>query len=81
MAEPLAIAACHTMHLAGACKRQRGAQVYENYNKFIAATDIIRAMKSNVDGMDSTMTDLKQKIGAHAAAGRLHRQALRSAAL
>ena len=40
------------------------AQVYENYNKFIAATDIIRAMKSNVDGMDTTMVDLKQKIGA-----------------
>ena len=37
--------------------------VYENYNKFITATDIIRSMKSNVDGMDSTMLDLKQKIG------------------
>ena len=37
--------------------------VYENYNKFISATDTIRSMKSNVDGMDSNMHELKGLIG------------------
>jgi len=38
--------------------------VYENYNKFISATDTIRSMKSNVDGMDSNMQELQRIIGA-----------------
>lgn len=33
--------------------------VYENYNKFIAATDTIRTMKTNVDTMGSDMDKLK----------------------
>ncbi|GAX77837.1 hypothetical protein CEUSTIGMA_g5279.t1 [Chlamydomonas eustigma] len=33
--------------------------VYENYNKFISATDTIRAMKSSVDGMGTDMDKLK----------------------
>lgn len=33
--------------------------VYENYNKFISATDTIRSMKSNVDGMGTKMKELK----------------------
>lgn len=33
--------------------------VYENYNKFIAATDTIRSMKSNIDGMGNEMEKLK----------------------
>jgi vacuolar protein sorting-associated protein 51 len=37
--------------------------VYENYNKFIYATETIRSMKSNVDGMDANMRELKQLIG------------------
>ena len=37
--------------------------VYENYNKFITATDTIRSMKSIVDGMDSNMQQLKSVIG------------------
>lgn len=37
--------------------------VYENYNKFISATDTIRSMKSNVDGMDGNMHQLKTVIG------------------
>ena len=37
--------------------------VYENYNKFISATDTIRSMKSNVDGMDNNMHELKTVIG------------------
>ena len=41
--------------------------VYENYNKFISATDTIRSMKSNVDGMDSNMHELKGLIGRWAA--------------
>ena len=37
--------------------------VYENYNKFISATDTIRTMKSSVDGMDDKMQTLQQLIG------------------
>jgi hypothetical protein len=37
--------------------------VYENYNKFIAATDTIRSMKTNVDGMESDMEKLKANMG------------------
>ncbi|KAI8471413.1 MAG: hypothetical protein J3K34DRAFT_520636 [Monoraphidium minutum] len=33
--------------------------VYENYNKFITATDTIKVMKSNVDGMEGDMDKLK----------------------
>lgn len=29
--------------------------VYENYNKFISATDMIRKMKDNVDSMEEEM--------------------------
>ena len=32
--------------------------VYENYNKFISATDMIRQMKDNVDGMEGEMAAL-----------------------
>ncbi len=38
--------------------------VYENYNKFISATDTIRAMKSNVDGMGTDMDKLSNIMGA-----------------
>lgn len=34
--------------------------VYENYNKFIAATDTIRTMKANVEGMGTNMEELKR---------------------
>ncbi len=37
--------------------------VYENYNRFISATDTVRTMKSNVDGMDSSMQDLEKVTG------------------
>ena len=37
--------------------------VYENYNRFISATDTVRTMKSNVDGMDNSMQDLEQVTG------------------
>lgn len=37
--------------------------VYENYNKFISATDTIRMMKKNVDGMGTNMEDLRSIIG------------------
>lgn len=33
--------------------------VYENYNKFISATDTIRKMAQNVEGMEAEMADLK----------------------
>lgn len=33
--------------------------VYENYNKFITATDTIRTMKSNIDAMKSEMQRLQ----------------------
>ena len=38
--------------------------VYENYNKFISATDTIRSMKVNVEGMDAGMQDLRTRLGA-----------------
>jgi hypothetical protein len=37
--------------------------VYENYNKFIVATDTIRDMKTDVDGMGGDMEKLKTIIG------------------
>nr|ATG70778.1 VPS51 unhinged vacuolar protein sorting 51 [Cupressus gigantea] len=36
--------------------------VYENYNKFISATDTIRRMKINVVGMETNMEQLLEKI-------------------
>ncbi|KAH9323104.1 hypothetical protein KI387_017743, partial [Taxus chinensis] len=36
--------------------------VYENYNKFISATDTIRRMKNNVLGMETNMEQLLEKI-------------------
>lgn len=37
--------------------------VYENYNKFIAATDTIRSMKVNVDSMEADMDQLRSNMG------------------
>ncbi|KAI8636052.1 exocyst complex component Sec5-domain-containing protein [Parasitella parasitica] len=36
--------------------------VYENYSKFISATDTIRKMKSNVESMESEMSRLNENI-------------------
>ncbi|GAV83612.1 Vps51 domain-containing protein [Cephalotus follicularis] len=36
--------------------------VYENYNKFISATDTIKRMKSNIVGMETNMEQLLDKI-------------------
>ncbi|CAM9971339.1 unnamed protein product, partial [Ectocarpus sp. 13 AM-2016] len=36
--------------------------VYENYNKFISATDTIRKMAQNVEGMETEMSDLKSSM-------------------
>jgi len=36
--------------------------VYENYNKFIAATETIKRMKTNVEAMDSDMNSVKMKM-------------------
>ena len=36
--------------------------VYENYNKFIAATETIKRMKSNVDAMDADMEAVRVKM-------------------
>lgn len=36
--------------------------VYENYNKFISATDTIKRMKSNIVGMEANMGELLEKI-------------------
>jgi hypothetical protein len=37
--------------------------VYENYNKFIAATDTIRGMQSSVDGMQGELKRLQDTAG------------------
>lgn len=42
--------------------------VYENYSKFITATDTIRRMKSNVEEMGGRMVELQSTIAATAAA-------------
>ena len=42
--------------------------VYENYSKFITATDTIRRMRGNVDGMDEKMEELRATVSATAAA-------------
>ncbi|VAI02268.1 unnamed protein product [Triticum turgidum subsp. durum] len=36
--------------------------VYENYNKFISATDTIKRMKTNIAGMETNMEQLLSKI-------------------
>ncbi|KAL3849674.1 hypothetical protein ACJIZ3_011556 [Penstemon smallii] len=36
--------------------------VYENYNKFISATDAIKRMKNNIVGMETNMDQLLEKI-------------------
>lgn len=33
--------------------------VYENYNKFISATETIKRMKTNVEAMDTDMESVK----------------------
>eukprot|EP00457_Paulinella_chromatophora_P002103 gb/GEZN01002107.1/.p1 GENE.gb/GEZN01002107.1/~~gb/GEZN01002107.1/.p1 ORF type:complete len:856 (+),score=133.20 gb/GEZN01002107.1/:28-2568(+) len=38
--------------------------VYENYNKFISATDMIRTMKTNVESMEEEMKNLRQNIAS-----------------
>jgi prefoldin subunit 5 len=37
--------------------------VYENYNKFISATDTIRKMKHRVEDMESQMIELEKNMG------------------
>ena len=41
--------------------------VYENYSKFITATDTIRRMKSNVEGMEERMAELQATIASTSA--------------
>ena len=41
--------------------------VYENYSKFITATDTIRRMKDNVEEMGGRMQDLQARHGARPA--------------
>ena len=40
--------------------------VYENYSKFIVATDTIRRMKSNVEGMEAKMEELRATVASTA---------------
>jgi hypothetical protein len=37
--------------------------VYENYNKFISATETIKKMKTNVEAMDEDMESVRVKMG------------------
>ena len=37
--------------------------VYENYNKFISATETIKQMKANVVSMDNDMDSVRVKVG------------------
>ena len=42
--------------------------VYENYNKFISATDTIRKMRHRVEGMETQMVELEQSMNKIASA-------------
>ena len=42
--------------------------VYENYSKFITATDTIRRMKDNVEEMGGRMDELQARVRACALA-------------
>ncbi|UPR05083.1 vacuolar protein sorting-associated protein [Chloropicon primus] len=44
------------------CDGELQSLVYENYSKFIAATDTIRNMRTKVDGMETKMSLVKDKI-------------------
>lgn len=44
--------------------------VYENYNKFVTATDTIKVMNSSMGGMDANMGKLKDLIGRRGLGGR-----------
>ncbi|KJE89559.1 hypothetical protein CAOG_001004 [Capsaspora owczarzaki ATCC 30864] len=56
--------------------------VYENYNKFISATDTIREMKSKVESMEDEMAKLAQNMSSittasaeiHGSLGKKHEQ-------
>ncbi|KAI9242974.1 Vps51/Vps67-domain-containing protein [Helicostylum pulchrum] len=50
--------------------------VYENYNKFISATDTIRKMKSNVQDMESEMSRLNENISGISKQSKLINQDL-----
>jgi len=41
--------------------------VYENYNKFISATETIRRMKDNVEAMEDDMRSVSDKMSVIAA--------------
>ena len=47
----------------GALDSDMQTLVYENYNKFIVATDIIRAMDGAMGGLDSRLQQLEVRIG------------------
>jgi methyl-accepting chemotaxis protein len=38
--------------------------VYENYNKFISATDTIRKMKTDFNQMETEMSELAKKMNS-----------------
>ena len=44
--------------------------VYENYSKFITATDTIRRMKDNVEEMGGRMEELQVRAGRASACAR-----------
>lgn len=40
--------------------------VYDNYNKFITATETIKEMKNDVHGMDADMATVRYRLDSHA---------------
>ncbi len=48
--------------------------VYENYNKFISATDTIREMQTHTDSMEAEMERLKEKVHRSDEGGREGRE-------
>jgi hypothetical protein len=53
-------------------------QVYENYNKFIAATDTIKKMRVDFRGMEAEMDRLAEKMSTITSASARVSDALRN---
>ncbi|RKP33228.1 Vps51/Vps67-domain-containing protein, partial [Dimargaris cristalligena] len=67
MDQPLASLLQQTNRLAQETRQLDGEMktlVYENYSKFISATETIGRMKTDVDDMDAEMTKLQVKVNA-----------------
>ncbi|KAJ1981130.1 hypothetical protein H4R33_005314 [Dimargaris cristalligena] len=81
MDQPLASLLQQTNRLAQETRQLDGEMktlVYENYSKFISATETIGRMKTDVDDMDAEMTKLQVKVNALSAQSSLIHEAFQA---